>query len=522
MGFWTREKKDGQKTVGYGVFLAAGVLAIGLVVYTATKMRPVQSDLQASRAKRAVVSLGDTQRAATGMRPAMDEERPLTDAEMSSRGVEDARTPSDKAARSGPATLARTTGAVAVRASPSTGASTGGIESINVAMRIAEDAAKPRLDEGAGFFQGSDPNAARYQGLPRTVWPSNEPNPDGSRGGQTKSSSAMVVYAAHEDREVVAEREQSEALKEEEDARKYVVPRGEWISCYLLTSVESSSFDDTIIELGVAEPVFFNRRMQIPFGARIFATVNGKAVRMRMPLTADGIRYPNGLELPLRGSVKGEDRTAGVPAYYIAAPEWSQISPFVGTFLETWIAAEKQSARGTTTGGGLIGSLVGASNSKEFNPKAEASIAAATGLNDLIKARFKDVEERFGAHLVIPAGTKVWVQLTADANLAKAHISPRKPWSDPLPQSTQMASLARIAAEEAAAKNESRAASNAPPLVAPGSAIDRLIQAAASGTTNTEQAERYIPEKSTRSSVINKRAPADPTDTRDFFPPKDP
>src|ERR1035441_1772216 len=33
MAFFLREKKDGKRTIGYGVYLIAGLLAIGAIVY---------------------------------------------------------------------------------------------------------------------------------------------------------------------------------------------------------------------------------------------------------------------------------------------------------------------------------------------------------------------------------------------------------------------------------------------------------------------------------------------------------
>lgn len=541
MGFWTRDKKDGQKTAGYGVYLVAGMLAVGLVIYAATKLRAVQPTVQASKARRAVVDLGDTQSAAVGMHQAQNAERPKGITEVSSRGVLDDPdgdgNPSEKGKssnRTGSTVTVpgRSTGAKAVEPSAVTSNerdTAGGIESINVAMRIAEDASKPQLDEGAGFFEKSDANASRYQALPKTVWATEGTSPDGQRasgrnGQQVKSSMAMVVYSSNVDRELVAEKEKL-ATEEKASDRTFVLPRGEWIPCYLLTNVESGDFGDEIIELGVAAPVYFNHRMQIPFGTRIFANVSGKAVRMRMGLSASGIRYPNGLELPLEGAVRGEDRSSGVPAYYIAASDWAQISPFVGSFLDAWIAAEKQSARGTGGAGGLLSALVGENaTTKEFNPGAEAGIAAATGLNDLLKDRLKDVQERFGAHLMIPAGTMVWVQLTADAYLAEAHVKPKQPWTGPLPASTQMASLARLAATE---RKGLAAAGGAAVRAATGSnsAIERLLQAAASGDASgaAEAAEAAVnaAEKSPRPSVISKQPSTGlALDAQDFFPSK--
>ena len=539
MGFWIRDKKDGQKTAGYGVYLTVGGLVLVSVIYVAYKLRITRPGMEGPpKTHRSVVNLGDTTEAATGMHETKNAERPKEDYEQSARGLAEAGTPDRKTPGQGgqsglglTTVPGRSTGAFAVGGNSSSATAhedsgqskldapaTGGIESINVAMRIAEDAQKPKLDEGGGFF--GKPEQVRYAPLPTTVWTSSDPAKGGNahpRGGQTASSNAMVVYSANQD-QVVQEEKRQEAKAQAQSDRTYVLPRGEWIPCYLLTNVESGAFADTIIELGVAENVYFNHRMQVPFGARIFATAGGTPVRMRMGLSANAIRYPNGLELPLTGAVRGEDRTPGVPAYYIAAPGWAQVAPFVDSFLEAWIEAEKSAVRGSMAGT-VVGALTGNAPSNPFNPSAEAGIAAATGLNSMLKARFKDVEDRFGGHLVIPAGTKVWVQLTSDANFAEAHKPPAKPWLTVIPDAVRAAAENQTAA--ASAKGKAAAAAGSTLKGAATSSIDRLMQDSSSGNNEPNATSATPAEKTTRSSVINKPAPAtEPADAQDFFPTK--
>lgn len=509
MGFWTREKKDGQKTLGYGVFLTVGLAALALILYGASKLAPPAPTVQPKRPGSAV-KLGDAGRAAAEMREAREDERPRDSSEISDRGVAGAANTSRSVSGFGPGENLSS----APKSITPEGEQRAGLASINLALRLSEDARKPEIEEGTGLFparRGERTEADLYAPLTRTI-PLDQ---HGGQGGQhSQGPAAMVVYSADSDAVLQREISERETKAAEAGGPSHFIPRGEWIPAILLTTVEDGNFKDVFVELGIRENVYFNHRLQIPFGTRIIARVDGVPVRDKIQMSTQALRYPSGLEIPLMGAVRGNDRSPGVSAYYYAPEDWVQIAPQITAFISSWTAAMREGTR-TPVSVTIGNSPVTVGMQQTFDPGKEAQIAGYNALQELLTARIKEGQERFGSRLVIPAGTLVQVQLLGPVDLSLAHKKPRN--------QSEKASIALASAEYTQAANDRRAVADT--VRNTGSSLAGAAQNTANATSSLDQllnaAARQSESSSqnTSPSVINALpVPNQTGDPSGFFP----
>jgi len=178
------------------------------------------------------------------------------------------------------------------------------------------------------------------------------------------------------------------------------------------------------LQFAAAGNLFFNHRLQIPFGTRFLGRLAGSPVRDRLNLSADEIVAPDGRELGISARAVeaddlGSDLRPGVAAQFIPPPAWAQLAPYVSDAVTGYLGllqsrAQRQFVLGV---GGL--SLGGGSASAS----APLEQASAQAVQDFASARLKEVEERYASHYLIPAGTECWLQLDADLDLG----NPRRP-----------------------------------------------------------------------------------------------
>ena len=208
----------------------------------------------------------------------------------------------------------------------------------------------------------------------------------------------------------------------------YLVPRGTLIQAYLLTEVDTAN-PSAILQLAAARTLVFNHRSQLPFGTRFLGALSGPPMRDRLTVAVDTILYPNGLELPVRGSCVeagdgGSDIRPGVGAYYLPPPVWAQAAPYISDVATGYLGLLESRAQPQVSLGAGSFSIQSSGAAMAQGPLYQASAQAIQAFTD---ARLKEIEQRYAAHYVIPAGTACWLQLGADLDLSPAHPGTARP-----------------------------------------------------------------------------------------------
>jgi len=215
----------------------------------------------------------------------------------------------------------------------------------------------------------------------------------------------------------------------------FVVPKGTLIRACLLTTVDTSN-PAAVIEFGIARDLVFNRRRQLGFGTRLLGRLSGRPMRGRLNLVVDTVLYPDGLELPASASAVEADDIGcnihpGVAARHIPRPEWVTLTPYVSElFTGTMGLLASRAASQVAVGVNGV-SVQAAAPDGLRGPALQASEQA---IQDFTQARLREMEERYAAYDVIPAGTACCLQLDADLDLSAAH-APRPP--EPRPDHAQ-------------------------------------------------------------------------------------
>ena len=192
------------------------------------------------------------------------------------------------------------------------------------------------------------------------------------------------------------------------------LPRGFMFPVYILTTVQTVDPTDDIVTMAVAENVIYQHKVQIPFGTRILGSASGSSFEERVNITADTIVYPDGREQGIGGLLKDPyDLSKGVRGYYIPQPLRVQLVPYVNEFIATFTEAAAQRYSG--------------SNSYTVNPTTgQVGTQSISGASDLIRQQAQKIQERldrrYPEKVVIPIGTKAYVQLNSNLDLTLGEI----------------------------------------------------------------------------------------------------
>jgi hypothetical protein len=209
------------------------------------------------------------------------------------------------------------------------------------------------------------------------------------------------------------------------------LPRAMVIPVTLMTTVDSSH-PAALIEFAVSEEVLFAGERAIPFGTRLLGKLGEAPVRDRAVLDADALLFPDGFELPCAAAAVevaggGTDIRPGICGEYHPPPTWAQAAPYFAEFFSGMMGLLQSRAQPQLTVG-LTGISLEPSASQEV--RGSAYEASASAVQDYARARLKEVEQRYAAYLLIPAGTELGLQLTRDLDLAplrKHEAEPRDP-----------------------------------------------------------------------------------------------
>jgi hypothetical protein len=395
MGLFLREKSDGRSAPGYGLYLLGGLAVAAAVAFLHARASGVRTGPSEHRRTRASDVASITEPAAAVAPVKVDSRgRP---AEYLLPGPQDAR----------PGELQATPGADA--GPPDS------FDAITATLAPAPGQGEAGDDRGSSFAR-LPPSYAMGEpakGAPRpdeSLLGYRDPSADSV--GETASGFGPVPAAA---------------------AAAFLVPKGTLVQAYLLTEGDTAN-PSAILQFAAARTLVFNHRSQLPFGTRFLGALNGPPMRDRLNVAVDTILFPNGLELPIRGSCVeagegGFDLRPGVGAYYLPPPAWAQAAPYVSDLATGYLGLLESRAQPQVTLGGGSFSIQASGAAAAEGPLYQASAQAIQAFTD---ARLKELEQRYAAHYVIPAGTGCWLQLTADLDLGPAHPGPAKP--DALPR----------------------------------------------------------------------------------------
>jgi len=406
MAFFLREKKDGKRTIGYGVYLIAGLLAVGAIVYLHGLLVGANGP-QRGRSSQASDVTAITAAAALANSINVKTQTKKKDIDPSHRlGGNDRPRPAAPSP--------------AIPADDS-------VDTINLALKKA--ALGPTADEGAaaqtndGGAQAGSGGAATpaFPELPPAFPVEAEP-----RKGTASSQRVQLFDYRDETADIPALPATNRVAQTPASTASDIVPRGTLICVFLLTTVDTGNPSATI-QFGAAKSLVFNHRFQLGFGTRFLGKLSGKPNRDRVNLTVDTILYPDGRELPISATAVEADDTGsnirpGVEAYYFPPPAWVQISPYVADFVTGYMSLlQSRAEQGLTANIGGVSLQTAAS----ADPRAPLYQASAQAVQAFTQARLADIEQRYATYYLIPAGTACWLQLDRDLDLnSKRAASP--------------------------------------------------------------------------------------------------
>lgn len=392
MGFFKREKKDGTRAPGYGIYLLAGVLTVGGVMFLHHRLVRHAAPAGPKRVPPSNVA-------------------PITGPAAAVARVDVKAPPSrDPATRSfrlppKPSTTRSNSAEVA-------GDSFNPIQLALHRARLPADARGEQRDVPPDEAGSRDMANSAFAELP-PAFPTDAP-------GNQATASVNQLFSYRDPGAI--ENETRVALTRAKTAARYFAPKGTLIAVYLLTTVDTTN-PAAIIQFGTAKPLVFNHRHQLPFGTRFLGKLSGQPARNRINLAVDTILYPDGLELPVSATAveadeRGSNIYPGVAAYYIPPPQWAQISPYIADFISGYLGllqARAEQSFAATVGG------VSIRTSDPANPRPPLYEASSRAIQNFTEARLKEIEQRYATAYVVPAGTKCWLQLDRDLDLSRAH-----------------------------------------------------------------------------------------------------
>ena len=402
MNPFLREKRDGRRAPGYLVYFLGGAAVLATVAFVHNRLGqgspPRPSESRGAR-------ISPITQAASSMSPVNVEKRQASAQERSFRlpslGSGDARSPERERTKAPDAFDA--IGAALANAAPAERYQSPG-------------AAAAPLDSEGGDSQWRGP---KYAPLP-PAYPT-----EASRSGAPASVSAvhpeLLGY-----RDPAADVLSGSQGVEERDAAHglavYIVPKGTLIRACLLTTVDTSN-PSAVIEFAVARGLVFNCRRQLDFGTRLLGRLSGRPMRGRLNLVADTLLYPDGLELPASASaVEADDMGCnihpGLAARHVPPPEWVTLTPYASE-LFTGAMGLLASRATSQVAVGVNGLSVQAS--VPDGVRGPAIQASEQAIQDFTQARLREMEERYAAYDLIPAGTACCLQVDSDLDLTAAH-----------------------------------------------------------------------------------------------------
>lgn len=413
MGFFIREKQDGHRAAGYGIYLAAGVAAFAAVKILHDRV--VGAPTVAPARAQPLSNVAPITEAAALIAPVKISEPQSRRPESESFRLEK------------PAPASRTAPPLAEA------------DSFNAIAQALKEAASPSRADDSRPARPLDERTSATDIATAPVFAALPPafaaEPAGRPSSDSGAAPAPQLFGYRDPTAESINPKLSDGPADGDERARFLVPRGSLIAVYLLTTVDTGNPAATL-QFATAAPLRFNGHEQIPFGTRFLGRVNGAAVRDRLILTADTVLYPDGLQLSIAATAVEADASSaqiypGIAAYFFPPPAWAQVAPYLAEFTSGSVASLQ--ARLAQPFSASVGGIAVTSASSSGAPRASLYQASAQALQDFSQARLKEIEQRYASHYLVPAGTACWLQLDRDLDLNRAHA----PHRATLPLSTE-------------------------------------------------------------------------------------
>lgn len=299
---------------------------------------------------------------------------------------------------------------------------------------------------------------------------------DSDSSGSEISAASLVVFDAKRDRPASTTPAPTAPAPTGFQTADFL-PRGFFFPVYLLSTIQTVNQEDIVI-LGVAENVVFQHKVQIPFGTRLLGSAAGSNFEDRVSVNIDTILYPDGRELPISAFLKdASDLSSGVRGYYIPQPMRVQLAPYVNEFIAAWTDAATQRYSGSRTDDNGIVSLAGAQEASNL-------------IRDQAQKIQQRLDRRYPEKVVVPIGTKAYVQLRSPLDLTQARVAGSLGNTQPILPGYENNPITASGVVARSANQGSGQLTSATPAVP--SQTSPAANAANSNAASQQQAQNYI------------------------------
>lgn len=400
MGFFTREKKDGKRTFGYGAYLIAGIVSFAGVAFLRHVFLSGSAPIRPRRPPTSNVT------------PITEPASIIAQVEVrdSKAGPEEARSYRLKPP---PSRAGQASDDVPIKHES--------FATIDLALQAGEGPGRDApsgepLDGGSSQPADSSP---KYPALPPAFA---DETVRGTAGKAAEAVERGIQLLGYRDPGEDAPIKTGVTAAVAGGAPEFFAPKGTLIRAFLLTTVDTGN-PSAVLQFGTARALIFNHIYQLPFGTRFLGKISGQPVRDRVNLAVDTILYPDGLELPVSATAVEADESGsnirpGIEAYYFPPPAWAQVSPYVADFITGYMSLLQSRAEQPVTAS-VGGVSIQTANSTD--PRPPLYQASAQAIQAFTQARLKDIEQRYATYYLVPAGTVCWLELERDLDLSRAH-----------------------------------------------------------------------------------------------------
>lgn len=196
---------------------------------------------------------------------------------------------------------------------------------------------------------------------------------------------------------------------------KSFLPRGYKIPIILLSTI-NTSVGAMPVELAVAKDSFFNGKLQLPFGWKIYG-VAGQGPNMKVTVNVDTIVDPLGKEYPISGMVINLEQEPGFTGIPLKNPFIAQAAPIlqstIGTFLNAAKDVTDQQSTMITSGGVIT------NNNQQFalNSKNILLDGAAKVMEGALAKKVGELTKMYPEGNAVPRGTLGYIYLLSPLDM---------------------------------------------------------------------------------------------------------
>lgn len=199
------------------------------------------------------------------------------------------------------------------------------------------------------------------------------------------------------------------------------LPRGHKIPIILVSKI-NTSVGQSMAELAIAQDVYFNGRLQLPFGWRIYGTAS-RGANHKVHVSVNTMVDPLGREYPMTGLVCNLEQEPGLDGYPTESPLWLSMLPImqnsIGTFLDSIKDTTSQS---TLVSSGSSSNLVSQQTVYALNAKNNLIDGTSQILVGLTAQKAKELALLYPDGDIVPKGTLGFIILNTPMDLTLGEV----------------------------------------------------------------------------------------------------